>query len=131
MSIRALWTLAGLAALALSGCAADAAKPDAATGKVTQQMRSGSTELRTYQIEDWVAPDDRTLIVNTVDRSLFEGRFKGRCAGLRLVNTVAFIVSEPPRVASYAGVVLPDGTFRRILAPPERPKQAASDEDSS
>ena len=43
----------------------------ATAGKVTPQMRSGSNELRTYQLLDWIAPDDRTLIVNSVDRSLY------------------------------------------------------------
>jgi len=135
MMTRALWTCAALPALALLGCnTTSPPKPDAVNGKVTPQMRSGSTELRTYQIEDWVAPDDRTLVVNSVDRSLFEGRFKTRCTGLRLVNTLAFIVSEPPQIASYVGIVLPDGTrcvfasFTRLLAPPARSKDAAQDE---
>jgi hypothetical protein len=86
-------------------------------------MRSGSTELRAYQIADWIAPDDRTLILNAMDRSLYEGRFRGRCTGLRLVDTIAFIIPGPQQADRYSGVVLPDGrrctfkSFTRLATP--------------
>src|SRR6266571_2441273 len=76
---------------ALAACAANRPQVAATPGKVTPQMRPGSTELRTYQLVDWIAPDDRTLIVNSVDRSLFRARFKRKCTGLRQVDTIAFI----------------------------------------
>jgi hypothetical protein len=104
------WKLGWLVPAALVACAANHPQVAATTGKVTPQMRSGSNELRTYQVLDWIAPDDRTLIVNSVDRSLFRAGFKGRCTGLRLVDTIAFIVQTPPQVDKYEGVVLPDGT---------------------
>jgi hypothetical protein len=110
MKTRIMWTLGWLAPAVLVACATNHSKTPATSGKVTPQMRSGSTELRTYQVMDWIAPDDRTLIVNSVDRSLFRARFKGQCAGLRLVDTIAFIVQTPPQVDKYEGVVLPDGT---------------------
>jgi hypothetical protein len=110
MKTRTLWTFGWLASAALVACASHPTKVPDAAGKVTPQMRSGSTELRTYQATEWVAPDDRTLIVNAVDRSLYRARFKGQCAGLRLVDTIAFIVQAPPQVDKYEGVVLPDGT---------------------
>jgi hypothetical protein len=109
MKTRTLWTLGWLLPALLVACATDHAKGAAAAGKVTPQMRSGSNELRTYQAVEWIAPDDRTLIVNSVDRSLYRARFKGQCAGLRLVDTLAFIVQTPPQVEKYEGVVLPDG----------------------
>jgi len=93
-------------------------------GKVTPQLRSGSVGLRTYRIVDWTAPDDGTLIVNALDRSLYEARFAGKCTGLRLVDTLSFVVTEPPQVEKYAGVVLPNGTrcafksFTRLVVPP-------------
>ena len=103
------WKLGWLVPAALVACAAH---PQVAgpAGKVTPQMRPGSNELRTYQLVDWIAPDDRTLIVNSVDRSLFRASFKRQCTGLRLVDTIAFIVQTPPQVEKYQGVVLPDGT---------------------
>jgi uncharacterized protein DUF6491 len=107
MKIRA-WTLGWLASLALVACATEHPKP-APAGTVTAQMRSGSAELRAYQLVDWIAPDDRNLIVNAVDRSLYRARFKGACAGLRHVDTIAFIVQTPPQIEKYQGVVLPDG----------------------
>ena len=128
MKTRTLWLLGWLAPLALGACTTHSPKAAATDGKVTPQMRSGSNELHTYLVEDWVAPDDRTLIVNAVDRSLFEGRFKAKCTGLRLVDTIAFIVQTPPQVEKYQGVVLPDGTrcaftsFTRLVTTPETGK---------
>jgi len=107
-------TLSGLSwllpALLLAACGTNPPKSAAAATKVTPQLRSGSSELRAYQLLDWIAPDDRTLIVNSVDRSLFKAQFRRQCTGLRLVDTIAFIVPTPPQVEKYEGVVLPDGT---------------------
>ena len=121
---------------ALAACAANHPQVPATAGKVTPQMRSGSPELRTYQLADWIAPDDRTLIVNSVDRSLFRARFKHQCTGLRLVDTIAFIVETPPQVEKYQGVVLPNGTRcaftsvpRLETAAPARSKDGAATED--
>jgi hypothetical protein len=103
------WRLSWLLPAALVACATNP-QVVATAGKVTPQMRPGSTELRTYQLLDWIAPDDRTLLVNSVDRSLFRARFKRQCTGMRLVDTIAFIVQTPPQVEKYQGVVLPNGT---------------------
>jgi len=136
MKTRTLRMLGWLAPLALAACAAHESKPAAAVtaGKVTPQMRSGSAELRTYQVDDWIAPDDRTLLVNAADRSLFRASFRGRCAGLRLVDTIAFIVQTPPQVDKYEGIVLPNGTrctfttfTRLVTAPAERKTNTATD----
>jgi Family of unknown function (DUF6491) len=110
MKSRTRYRLGWLACLALVACAARQPNPPAPPEKVTPQLRSGSNELHTYQVDNWVAPDDHTLIVNAVDRSLFEGRFRNQCTGLKRVNTIAFIVQTPPQVEKYQGVVLPDGT---------------------
>jgi hypothetical protein len=110
MKTPSVWRFGWLLPAALVACAAHPPQVAAPTGKVTPQMRPGSTDLRTYQLVDWVAPDDRTLIVNSVDRSLFRARFRRQCTGLRLVDTIAFIVQTPPQVEKYQGVVLPNGT---------------------
>ena len=110
MKTLTLWTLGWLLPAALVACATNQSKPPATAGKVTPQMRSGSNELRTYQLLEWIAPDDHNLIVNAVDRSLYQARFKRQCTGLRTVDTIAFIVQTPPQVDKYEGVVLPDGT---------------------
>jgi hypothetical protein len=99
-----------IAALLLAGCAAHPAGSPAPAGKLTPQLRSGSPELRAYQIQDWIAPDDHTMVVNSVDHALFRAQFKGRCNGLRLVDTVSFIVLDATQFDRYGGVVLPDGT---------------------
>lgn len=110
MKTRTLWTLGWLAPAALVACATNHPKVAQTAANVTPQMRSGSNELRAFQLVEWIAPDDRTLIVNGVDRSLYQARFKGQCTGMRLVDTIAFIVQTPPQVEKYEGVVLPNGT---------------------
>ena len=110
MKTRIVKRLAWLMPALLSACATQHPPTADAVGTVTPQMRSGSTELRTYKLVDWIAPDDRTLIVNSVDRSLFRADFKRKCTGMRQVDTIAFIVQTPPQIEKYQGVVLPDGT---------------------
>jgi hypothetical protein len=135
MNIRTAWTLGWLAPALLVACATNHSNSAATPGKVTPQMRSGSNELRTYQLVDWIAPDDRTLLVNSVDRSLFRASFKNQCTGLRLVDTIAFIVQTPPQIEKYQGVVLPDGTrcaftsIRRLETGPARSKSTTAPEN--
>ena len=111
----------------LVACATNHPRVPAAAGKVTPQMRSGSNELRTYQLLEWIAPDDHILIVNALDRSLYQAQFKRQCTGLRSVDTIAFIVQSPPQVDKYEGVVLPDGTrcvftsLTRLDTGPQKP----------
>lgn len=106
---KCLRTFSWLLPALLVACATNR-PPPAPDGTVTPQLRAGSSELRTYQMIDWVAPDDRTLLVNSTDRSLFKAAFKRQCTGLRLVDTIAFIVPTPMQVEKYEGVVLPNGT---------------------
>jgi hypothetical protein len=127
--------LGWLLPMLLVACATDHREPGPGSGTVTPQMRSGSTELRTYQLLDWIAPDDRTLIMNSLDRSLYKASFKRQCSGLRLVDTIAFIVQNPPQVEKYQGVVLPNGTrcaftsITRLETTPTRDKDSADTED--
>src|SRR5262249_39243086 len=109
MKTRIPWRLGWLAPAVLVACATNPPKEAGTSAQVTPQMRSGGNELRTYQLLDWIAPDDRPLIVTSVDHSLFRARFKRQCTGLRQVDTIAFIVQTPPQVERYQGVVLPDG----------------------
>ncbi len=135
MKTLLVWTFGLLAALLAASCATERPHSAAVSGTVTPQMRSGSNELRTYQIVDWIAPDDRNLIVNSVDRSLYRARFKSPCTGLRLVNTIAFIVRTPPQVEKYEGVVLPDGkrcefaSITRLETAPSHGKDGAAAEN--
>ena len=65
MKTRTPWILGWLLPAVLVACATDHPKSAATAGKVTPQMRSGSNELRNYQLLEWIAPDDRI----TDDRS--------------------------------------------------------------
>ena len=131
MRIRGLHGLIAVV-MVMAGCAQQATRPAAVsggspdsstgsaagtgTGAVTTQMRSGSLELRKYQIDDWIAPDDRTLVINGADRSLYEARFKTLCTGLRDADTIAFIVPGALQVDQYSGVVLPGGTHCKFAS---------------
>src|SRR5579872_2427073 len=108
-------TLAWLAPLVLAACAGHSVKPSAGTS-VSPQLRSSGSELRTYQILNWVAPDDRTLLLTALNHSLFQARFRRRCPGLQLADTIAFSVPSPPQVEKYSGIVLPDGTVCAFAA---------------
>jgi hypothetical protein len=110
MKTRIVRRLAWLVPAVLSACATNHPSTGAPAGTVTPQMRSGSGELRTYKLIDWIAPDDRTLIMNSVDRALFRVQFKRQCTGMRQVDTIAFIVQMPPQIEKYQAVVLPNGT---------------------
>jgi hypothetical protein len=135
MKTPIVWRLGWLLPAALVACTTNHPQVAATAEKVTPQMRPGSTELRTYQLVDWIAPDDRTLLVNSVDRSLFRARFKRQCTGLRLVDTIAFIVQTPPQVEKYQGVVLPNGTrcaftsVTRLETAPAHGKDGAATEN--
>ena len=135
MNTRTAWTLSWLAPTLLVACATNHSNGPSLPGKVTPQMRSGSSELRTYQLLDWIAPDDRTLLVNSLDRSLFRASFKSQCTGLRLVDTIAFIVQTPAQIEKYQGVVLPNGTrcvftsITRLETAPARGKSANAPEN--
>jgi len=122
LAAAALMTAATVGSLAC--CAAQPSPGAPLEGTVTAQMRSGSVALRAYRIQEWTAPDDRTLILNAEDHSLYEAHFKGRCTGLRLVDTVALVIRGSPEIDHYAGVVLPNGTrcafstLKRLEVPP-------------
>jgi Family of unknown function (DUF6491) len=131
---RRMVGLGWLAPALLAACATNHPKPVATAGTVTPQMRSGSSDLRNYQLIAWIAPDDRNLIVNSVDRSLYRAQFKRQCPGLRLVDTIAFIVQTPPQFEKSEGVVLPDGTrcafisITRLETAPAHGKDSAATE---
>ena len=72
MKTRTLWMLGWLLPAVLVACATNQSKAPATAGKVTPQMRSGSNELRTYQLLEWIAPDDHNLI-KEVQMLTFDG----------------------------------------------------------
>ncbi len=93
MNTRTLWTLGWLAPAVLVACATNHPKVAAAAGKVNapDEVRGATSCAR---INWWSGLLRMTApsLVNSVDRSLYQARFKGQCNGLRLVDTIAFIV---------------------------------------
>lgn len=107
MRHRTFRMLAFPMALALVACAT---RPEAPDEEVTPQMAAESAELQTYRIRNWSAPDNRTLIVESVDGRRYEARFMTDCLGLRLTETIGFVTRGTSQLDQFSGIVLPDGT---------------------
>ena len=118
MTNRSSWMLAAGAALALAACAttreSETAGGATARGSeaegVTEQLSHNSSELQTYRIRDWSAPNNRTLIVESVDGRRYEARFMTDCLGLQFTETIGFITRGLNELDKFSGIVLPDGT---------------------
>jgi hypothetical protein len=111
-----------LAALALAGCATSAQDPE--SSELTPQMGRDSAELQSYRIRNWSAPDDKTLIVESVDGTKYKAELLGTCFGLNFANRLAFQNRGGfNQIDRFSGVVLPDGTrcsfssFEEIITP--------------
>lgn len=143
---------AALAALLLAACASEpsstaetspppaepaaASATDAAAGSsgglVTELMRRDDARLQTYRIDTWSAPDDRTLIVESIDGTLYRAQMMGSCMGLRFTDTLGFVTRGTNALDDFSGIVLPDGTrctfqsFERV-SPGSRAAEGAAE----
>jgi hypothetical protein len=115
--------LTTLAALALAGCAASTTESESAS-ELTPQMAADSVQLQTYRIRNWSAPNDQTLIVESVDGTKYRAELLGNCLGLNFTTRLAFVNRGGfNQIDRFSGVVLPDGTrcsfrsFNEIVTP--------------
>ena len=122
-----------LIALALAGCAAST--PESETSDVTPQMARDSAELQTYRIRTWSAPDDRTLIVESIDGTKYKAELLGTCFGLKFTTRLGFVNRGGiNQIDRFAGIVLPDGTrcsfrsFDEIVTPATSAREAEREE---
>lgn len=130
--------LVAMSALSLSACAlyrgdaADsrAANDAAASGETTPHMSRTDAELQTYRIRDWSAPNDKTLLVKSLDGSTYRAEFMGPCTGLRFSDTIGFVTRGLNELDKYSGIVLSDGTrcafrtFQKLAFEPARSAEA-------
>jgi hypothetical protein len=122
-----------LASLAIAGCATST--PESETSELTPQMGRDSAELQTYRIRNWSAPDDKTLIVESVDGSKYKAELLGPCFGLNFATKLAFVNRGGiNQIDRFGGVVLPDGTrcsfrsFDEIVTPATSAREAEREE---
>jgi hypothetical protein len=141
MNHKLIGGLAALTALALSACATNrddatdsrAANDAAASGEATPMMAKNDAELQTYRIRDWSAPNDKTLLVKSLDGSTYRAEFMGPCTGLRFSNTIGFVTRGMNELDKYAGIVLSDGTrctfrtFQKLAFEPPRNAEAGKE----
>jgi hypothetical protein len=129
--------LTTLATLALAGCAASTPQSESAS-EVTPQMAADSAELQTYRIRNWSAPNDQTLIVESVDGTKYRAELLGSCLGLNFTTRLAFVNRGGfSQIDRFAGIVLPDGTrcsfrsFEEIVTPATSAREAEREENNN
>src|SRR5690606_28781378 len=93
------------AVFALSACATGAGN-ETGSPELTPHMARDSAELQGYRIRNWSAPDDRTLIVESLDGTRYEAKMLGTCLGLKFATRLAFINRGSNRIDRFSGVVL-------------------------
>jgi hypothetical protein len=93
-------------------------------------MGQNDAELQTYRIREWSAPNDKSLLVKSLDGSTERADFLGPCTGLRFSNTIGFVTRGANELDKYSGIVLSDGTrctfrsFQRLAFEPPRNAEA-------
>jgi Family of unknown function (DUF6491) len=108
--MRLLPGLVPLILLSVAGCATTQSTAEKPAGETTPLMSRDDANLQTYRIDDWSAPDNRTLIVKSVDGSQYRAQFMSECLGLRFTNSIGFETRGLNQLDQFSGIVLPDGT---------------------
>lgn len=130
--------LATLALTAVSGCAMTRSTDDAGAADgadTTPMMTRADTRLQSYRIHDWSAPNERTLIVESITGERYRADLMNNCIGLRFTNSLAFVTGGTNQLDRYSGIVLPDGTrcmfrsFTRIADSERRSAEAEPKEN--
>jgi len=131
--MKTLVLAASFAALVLGGCATSTSEPDSAA-EVTPQMAADSAELQSYRVRSWSAPDDQTLIVESVDGTKYKAELLGTCFGLKFATRLGFVTKGINQIDRFSGVALPDGTrcsfrsFNEIVTPATSARRAEQEE---
>ncbi len=116
----------GLIPLILSGCATTAAQRRAAQSDADLQARvaGGSSTVQRFNLRDWSAPNDHTVILVTNDGTRYRAETLGPCMGLDFAHGVAFVSRGGfNQIDRFSSVMLNDGTrcpfqsFDKLLAP--------------
>jgi hypothetical protein len=123
-------TLVGLAAIAavavtLTACASKTPRqPREADAALTAPVADADAKLPRFQIRDWSAPNDHTIIVIANDGTRYRAETFGPCLGLDFANRLAFESRGGfEQVDRFSSVLLGDGTrcqfqsFGKLKAP--------------
>lgn len=125
MRSHSLWVPGLLVGLALAGCAANgprAANPHDEDASLTRRV--ADSELLSYRIRNWTAPNDHTLIIEGVDGQQYRAQTLGPCFGLDFASRLGFANRGGfQQIDRFSSVVLPDGTrcsfqsFDKVVSP--------------
>jgi hypothetical protein len=115
-----------LISLCLFGCQTTAAQRRAAQSDADLQARveGGSSTVQRFNLKDWSAPNDHTVILVTNDGTRYRAETLGPCMGLDFAHGIAFANRGGfNQIDRFSSVVLTDGTrcpfqsFDKLKAP--------------
>lgn len=123
--MKSALTLSLALAVALAACASkNPRNPTAAQQMASAPVADTDARLQRFQIRDWSAVDDETLIITATDGTRYRAQTFGPCLGLNFTNRLAFENRGGfEQIDRFSSVVLGDGTrcqfrsFGRLKAP--------------
>ncbi len=113
--------------LTLSGCSTSNPKARSSQSEAdrTARVAAGSAQVQRFNLKDWSALNDHTIILITNDGTRYRAETLGPCMGLDFAHGVAFVNRGGfNQIDRFSSVVLSDGTrcpFQSFdkLVPPE------------
>jgi hypothetical protein len=121
MRSHSLWVLGSFAGLALAGCATNGSPR---YEQSNLQTAAGDSQLMSYRIRNWSAPNDHTVVFESADGTQYRAETLGPCFGLDFANRLGFANRGGfQQIDRFSSLVLPDGTrcsfqtFSRVVSP--------------
>jgi hypothetical protein len=122
MRSHSLWVLGTISGLALAGCATNGTPRYEQAN--TLQSAGGDSQLMSYRIRNWSAPNDHTVLFESADGVQYRAETLGPCFGLDFANRLGFANRGGfQQIDRFTSVVLPDGTrcsfqtFNKVISP--------------
>ena len=135
--------------LILSGCSTSKGRSSQSEADLTARVAGGSSQVQRFNLKDWSALNDHTIILVTNDGTRYRAETLGPCMGLDFAHGVAFVNRGGfNQIDRFSSVVLSDGTrcpfqsFDKLVPPEskalddyekagEKPPQGPSGKDDS
>jgi hypothetical protein len=135
--------------LIVSGCSTSNSKSRSSQSDADLSARTagGSAQVQRFNVKDWSAPNDHTVVLITNDGTRYRAETLGPCMGLDFAHSLAFVNRGGfNQIDRFSSVVLADGTrcpfqtFDKLVPPEskalddyekagEKPPQGASGKD--
>jgi hypothetical protein len=113
MAMKSALTFVLALAVALTACASKTSGNSAAARQAAANAPIADTDarLQRFQIRDWSAVDDETIIITATDGTRYRAQTFGPCLGLNFTNRLAFENRGGfEQIDRFSSVVLGDGT---------------------